>query len=138
MNKNTQARLLRAARTAAAKAYAPFSNLKVGAAVLTADGRVFSGCNIENSSFGLTVCAERVAVFNAVAAGRPDILAVLVYADTPRLTPPCGACLQVIVEFSKDPEVVLTNGRSTKTYRLRQLLPHGFRLTPSARHSERA
>jgi cytidine deaminase len=120
--------LLRAARTAAARAYAPFSKLKVGAAVLTANGRIFSGCNVENSSFSLTVCAERVAIFKAVSSGQREVRALLVYADTPRLTPPCGACLQVISEFSKNPEIVLSNGRSTRTYRLRQLLPHGFRL----------
>ena len=128
MNKSTQARLLRAARAAAKNAYAPFSKLKVGAAVLTAKGRIFSGCNVENSSYGLTVCAERVAIFRAVSASECDIQAVLAYADTAKLTPPCGACLQVISEFSENPEIVLANGRSTKMYRLRELLPLGFRL----------
>jgi cytidine deaminase len=128
MNKSTQVRLLRAARAAVKNAHAPFSKLKVGAAVLTAKGRIFSGCNIENSSYGLTICAERVAIFKAVSAGEREIKALLVYADTARLTPPCGACLQVIGEFSENPEIVLTNGRSTKTYRLRELLPLGFRL----------
>ncbi len=138
MTKAVQTSLLRAARAAAKNAYAPFSKLKVGAAVLTSKGRIFSGCNIENSSFGLTVCAERVASFKAVSAGRREIRAVLVYADTARLTPPCGACLQVISEFSENPEIVLSNGRSTKTYRLRELLPHGFRLEPTGCHSERS
>jgi cytidine deaminase len=140
MNKNTQARLLRAARAASAKAYAPFSKFKVGAAVLTRKGCIFSGCNIENSSSGLTVCAERVAIFKTVAAGERDIKAVAVFASVPQspivnrksampsLTPPCGACLQVITEFSENPEIVLSNGRSTKTYRLKELLPLGFRL----------
>jgi cytidine deaminase len=128
MTKSTQTHLLRVARAAAKNAYAPFSKLKVGAAVLTAKGRIFSGCNVENSSFGLTVCAERVAIFRAVSAGQCRILALLVYADTPKLTLPCGACLQVTNEFSENTEVVLSNGRSTETYRLRQLLPHGFRL----------
>jgi len=128
MTKSTQARLLRAARAAVKNAYAPFSKFKVGAAVLTAKGRIFSGCNIENSSYGLTICAERVAIFKAVSDGQYEIHALLVYADTPELTPPCGACLQVVNEFSENPEVVLSNGRSTKTYHLRQLLPFGFRL----------
>jgi cytidine deaminase len=128
MTKSTQARLLRAARTAAKNAYAPFSKLKVGAAALTANGRIFSGCNIENSSYGLTICAERVAIFKAVSAGECEIKAVLVYADTANLTPPCGACLQVINEFSEKTEIALSNGRSTKTHRLRELLPLGFRL----------
>ena len=129
MNKSTQARLLHAARRASIKAYAPFSKLKVGAAVLTANGHVYSGCNVENSSYGLTVCAERVAIFKAVSAGECEIRALLVYADTAKLTPPCGACLQVINEFSEDAEIMLSNGRRTKTYRLRQLLPRGFKLT---------
>ncbi|MBM3332757.1 cytidine deaminase [candidate division WOR-3 bacterium] len=128
MNKSTQARLLRAARAASRNAYAPFSKLRVGAAALATSGRIFSGCNVENSSYGLTVCAERVAIFKAVSAGQRDIRAVMVYADTPELTPPCGACLQVIAEFSENPEVVLSNGRAARTNRLRQLLPHGFRL----------
>jgi cytidine deaminase len=140
MNKNTQARLLRAAQAASAKAYAPFSKLKVGAAVLTSKGRIFSGCNIENSSFGLTVCAERVAIFKSVAAGERDIKAVAVFAASPQspianrrsampsLTPPCGACLQVLGEFAENPEIVLSNGRSTRTYCLKELLPLGFRL----------
>ncbi len=128
MTKITRTKLLLAARAAAKNAYAPFSKLKVGAAVLTAEGRIFSGCNIENSSFGLTVCAERVAILKAVSAGQREVRALLVYADTPKLTPPCGACLQVINEFSENPEIVLSNGRSTETYRLRELLPLGFRL----------
>jgi len=128
MNKDTQTRLFRAARTASMKAYAPFSNLKVGAAVLTAKGRIFSGCNVENSSYGLTICAERVAVFKAVSAGQRKVLALLIYTDTPKLTPPCGACLQVISEFSENPEIVLSNGRSTQACRLKELLPKAFRL----------
>jgi cytidine deaminase len=128
MNRSAQTRLLRAARTASAGAYVPFSKLSVGAAVLTAQNRIFSGCNIENSSYGLTICAERVAIFEAVSAGQRDIRALLVYADTAELTPPCGACLQVLNEFSENPEIVLTEGRSTKAYRLRELLPLAFRL----------
>jgi cytidine deaminase len=128
MTKSTQARLLRAARAAANNAYAPFSKLKVGAAVLTANGRIFSGCNVENSSYGLTVCAERVAIFKAVSSGQREVRVLLVYADTPNLTPPCGACLQVVHEFSENAELILSNGRSTKTYRLRELLPLAFRL----------
>ena len=139
MTKQTQSRMLRAARAAARNAYAPFSKFRVGAAVLTARGRVFSGCNVENSSYGLTICAERVAIFKAVSAGQREIKALAVFAPAlqsrignrkskiPLLTPPCGACLQVIGEFSENPEIILSNGRSTKTYRLRELLPLGFR-----------
>jgi len=139
--------MLREARAAVKNAYAPFSKLKVGAAVLTANGHVYSGCNVENSSYGLTVCAERIAVFKAVSAGEREIKAVAVFASfpqstidkrqskMPQLTPPCGACLQVIAEFSENAEIVLSNGRSTKTYRLRELLPLGFRLDHPACHS---
>ncbi len=128
MNKRTQVRLIRAARAAAKNAYAPFSKFKVGAAVLTTRGRVFSGCNVESSSFGLTICAERAAIFKAVSAGERAISAVAVYADIHSPVPPCGACLQVINEFGENPEVVLSNGRTTKAYHLRELLPLGFRL----------
>lgn len=128
MNKTLLNRMLKAARAAARNSYSPFSDFKVGAAVLADDGRVHSGTNIENSSFGLTVCAERVAVFNAVSAGAWAIKAVLVYADTDSLTPPCGACLQVVNEFGTNPEIILANGQETRRYRLRDLLPQGFRL----------
>jgi cytidine deaminase len=140
MTKGTQARLVRAARAAAKNAYAPFSKFRVGAAVLTSKGKVFSGCNVENSSYGLTICAERVAIFKAVSAGERSIEAIAVFAPVPQskirkrkskipsLTPPCGACLQVVNEFGDNPDIVLSNGRSTKTYRLRNLLSQGFRL----------
>ena len=131
MTKSIQASLLRAARTAEDRAYAPYSQFKVGAAVLTASGRIFSGGNVENSSYGLTVCAERIAVFKAVLAGERKIRAVLIYTGTATLTPPCGACLQVISEFAADAEIVLTNGRDSKRYRLKDLLPLGFRLKQS-------
>ena len=139
MTKQIQTRLLRTARSAVENAYAPFSEFKVGAAVLTSKGRVFSGCNVENSSYGLTICAERVAVFKAVSAGQRDITAVAIFAPTPQsrivnrksrmplLTPPCGACLQVLKEFSEDAQIVLSNGSSARAYRLRELLPLGFR-----------
>ncbi len=140
MTKIIQASLLRAARAAEDRAYAPYSQFKVGAAVLTASGRIFSGCNIENSSYGLTVCAERVAIFKAVSAGQRQIKALAVFAPAPQskignrkskmplLTPPCGACLQVISEFAADAEIILTNGRDSKRYCLKDLLPLGFRL----------
>ena len=128
MNKNLRDRLLRTARAAARNAYAPFSGFRVGAAVLTGSGRIYSGANVENSSFGLTVCAERVAVFKAVSAGEGTVKAVLVYTDTDEPTPPCGACRQVVFEFGPDAEVVLTNGRRFTTHRLSELLPSGFRL----------
>ncbi|GGY20267.1 cytidine deaminase [Paludibacterium paludis] len=94
------AHLEREARAAAARAYVPYSRFAVGAAILTADGRVFTGCNVENASFGLTNCAERTAVFTSRASGdTSDILAVCVYTPTDEPTPPCGACRQVLNEF---------------------------------------
>lgn len=127
MTESMRTRLLKAARAAARNAYAPFSKFRVGAAVLAGSGRVYAGANVENSSFGLTTCAERSAVSAAVSAGERRINAVLVYANTKELTPPCGACRQVISEFGPDAEVVMTNGRRFETRRLSDLLPSGFR-----------
>jgi cytidine deaminase len=123
-----QTRLLNAARAAARNAYAPFSKFRVGAAVLAGSGRVYAGANVENSSYGLTICAERSAVSAAVGAGERRIKAALVYAATKELTPPCGACRQVLFEFGPEMEVVVTNGRRFETHRLSALLPLGFRL----------
>jgi cytidine deaminase len=140
MTRIIRARLLRAARAAARHSYSPFSKFPVGAAVLADNGRIYSGTNVENSSYGLSMCAERVAVFKAVSSGARRILAVAVLApsgqsaicnlksEMPSLTPPCGACLQVINEFGENPEVILSDGKATETCRLRDLLPRGFRL----------
>lgn len=116
-----------AARAAAANAHAPYSHFHVGAAVLDAEGRVFAGCNVENASFGLTLCAERAAVCAAVTAGSRSLRAVAVYTATEALTPPCGACRQVLAEFGPAMEVHLFNheGRHA-AYRLDQLLPACF------------
>ena len=105
-----QAELFAAAREAQAAAYCPYSNFAVGAAVLLSDGTVARGCNVENASYGLTVCAERVAIFNAIADGRMDIAAVACVTSAPRLCKPCGACRQVIAEFSQadNPIIVLS------------------------------
>src|SRR5258708_31382826 len=101
--------LIAAARTAREHAHAPYSNFRVGAAVRAKSGRIFSGCNIENSTYGLTLCAERVAIFKAVSEGERGFDAVAVVTDTDLLTPPCGACRQIIWEFCGDAEVVLPN-----------------------------
>ena len=124
--------LMAAARDAQASAYAPYSNFAVGAAVLTSDGTIFQGCNIENASFGLTVCAERVALFHAVAAGRMDITAIAVVTSAATLAKPCGACRQVIAEFSRadSPIVILSITASglTATDTITELLPDNFTL----------
>jgi cytidine deaminase len=120
-------KLIAAARQAREAAYAPYSNFKVGAAVLSADGRIFTGCNVENASFGATVCAERVAIFAAVAAGQRQIKALAVIADTPEPVAPCGLCRQVLQEFGADCQVIMAN--LTGEYRvvtMAQLLPHAF------------
>ena len=124
--------LLAAAHDALASAYAPYSNFPVGAAVLLSDGTIVHGCNIENASFGMTVCAERVAIFQAVSNGRLDIAAVAVVTNGPKVGTPCGACRQVISEFSPadNPIIVLSapiNGDSD-VEPITVLLPHAFDL----------
>lgn len=129
MSKEDQA-LIQAARVARQNAYAPYSGYAVGAAVRTDDGRVFAGCNVENASYGLSVCAERVAAFNAVLAGAPRIVAVAVC--TPDGGTPCGACRQTLLEFAADPETcivwVVKPDEIVQRYTLAELIPHGFRL----------
>lgn len=119
--------LAEAAKAACAKAYCPYSEFPVGAAVLTADGAIASGCNVENASFGLSVCAERNAIFRAVADGATSIAALIIYTRTPEPVTPCGACRQVLAEFG--PEVAIRSicaGPRRDDYTLNELLPHGF------------
>ncbi len=119
--------LVAAAREARERAHAPFSQFKVGAALETTDGRVITGCNIENATYGLTMCAERVAVFKAVSDGFTAFRRIAVAADTDDPTPPCGPCRQILWEFAGDIEVVLANLREEKArYRLSDLLPLPF------------
>jgi cytidine deaminase len=119
--------LVAAARRARERAHAPFSRFHVGAAVEDADGRIYTGCNIENATYGLTVCAERVAIFKAVSEGARRLRRIAIVADTEALTPPCGACRQIIWEFCGDAEVILANLRGdTETLRMRDLLPRPF------------
>jgi cytidine deaminase len=119
--------LLAAARAARLKAHAPFSHFLVGAALETDDGQVITGCNVENATYGLTLCAERVAVFKAISEGHRQFVRVAVVADTKEPTPPCGACRQILWEFGGDLEVILGNLEGEKErYRLRELLPHPF------------
>ncbi len=124
--------LLAAARTAQVSAYAPYSNFAVGAAVLVGDGSIYRGCNVENASFGLTVCAERAALFNAIGDGHLDIVAVAVVTFAPTLCKPCGACRQVIAEFSQagNPIAVLcaTPSGESVLETIADLLPDTFTL----------
>jgi cytidine deaminase len=120
-------RLLDAARAAREYAHAPFSHFKVGAALETEDGQVISGCNVENATYGLTVCAERVAVWKAISEGHRRFRRVAVVADTREPTPPCGACRQILWEFGGDLEVILGNLQGeTGRHRLGDLLPLPF------------
>ena len=119
--------LLEAALNARQNAHAPFSHFKVGAALQDSAGRIHTGCNVENASYGLTLCAERVAVFKAVSEGARQFKRVAVVADTDTLTPPCGACRQILWEFCGDVELVLSNLHGkTETLRLKDLLPRPF------------
>ncbi|MBI5382953.1 MAG: cytidine deaminase [Opitutae bacterium] len=129
-------RLATAARAAAARAYAPYSKFHVGAAVLAGSGKIYAGCNVENASYGLCNCAERTAIFSAVAAGETAVRAVVVYTPTATPTAPCGACRQVINEFGPDaPVVSLCDGPARLETTLADLLPDAFgpaNLTPKA------
>ncbi len=119
--------LVTAARTARKRAHAPFSHFRVGAALETADGQVITGCNIENATYGLTICAERVAVFKAVSEGHKAFRRIAVVADTAEPTPPCGPCRQILWEFAGDLEVILANlKKETGRFRLSALLPLPF------------
>jgi cytidine deaminase len=126
------AEILAAAREAQSAAYAPYSNFRVGAAALLSDGTIYRGCNVENASYGLTVCAERVAVFNAVAEGRMDIAAIAVVTSAVKPARPCGACRQVIAEFSQtdNPIVIVTSCDDSEiiTETITDLLPKTFTL----------
>lgn len=118
-----------AARAASANAHCPYSGFPVGAAVLAFDGSIAAGCNVENASYGLTTCAERNAIFRAVADGAKAIVALALYTPTPKPVTPCGACLQVIAEFGRDARIrcVCASGEYDE-YAFGDLMPHGFAL----------
>ena len=121
-------RLIAKAKKARLKAYAPYSKFKVGAALEAKTGRIFTGCNVENASYGITCCAERVALFKAISEGIKSFRRIAIVADTPKPCPPCGVCRQALYEFGGDMEVITatTRGR-VETARLSELLPHPFR-----------
>jgi cytidine deaminase len=116
-----------AALAARENAHAPYSNFRVGAALEDTSGRAHTGCNIENATYGLTLCAERVAVFKAISEGAREFRRIAIAADTDTLTPPCGACRQILWEFCGDIEVALLNPRGkSEVLRLKELLPRAF------------
>lgn len=125
-----RAKLLRSARKAMAQAYAPYSKFRVGAAILLTNGKVFAGCNVENASYGLCNCAERTAIFSAVAALGPkiEIRAVSVVNDHGVPCSPCGACRQVIYEFGPNATIFFQSAAGPKQAHIAELLPEGFRL----------
>lgn len=127
MTPEQRQQLWQCACQARARAYAPFSCFQVGAALLTEEGRIITGCNVESASYGLTMCAERVAVFKMVSEGQRRFTHIAIVVDTATPTPPCGACRQVLWEFGGDAEVILGDLTGEKaTYRLRELLPLAF------------
>ena len=119
--------LIEAAKRARLQSVAPFSNFLVGAAVRTADGKVYTGCNVESASYGLTVCAERVAIWKALSEGERQFTDLAVVADTETLTPPCGTCRQIIWEFARNANIVFANlaGKSEE-FHMVDLLPNAF------------
>jgi cytidine deaminase len=119
--------LIAAAKQARENAHAPYSNFRVGAALRANSGRVFTGCNVENATLGLTCCAERTAIFKAVSEGERGFEAIAVVADTDVLTPPCGACRQIIWEFCGDVPVILANLKGKVEHEtMGALLPRAF------------
>jgi len=119
--------LIQAALLARDRAYAPYSHFKVGTAVLDETGRVFTGCNVESASYGLSLCAERVAVFKALSEGAGKLLRIAVVADTDTLTPPCGACRQILWEFCRDAELLLANpAGKVELTTVREIFPRPF------------
>lgn len=122
-----KSQLLEAATNARLRSVAPFSNFLVGAALRTKEGKVFTGCNVESASYGLTVCAERVAIWKALSEGERDFTDLVIVADTESLTPPCGTCRQIIWEFAKHARIVLANLQGEREERsIKELLPSAF------------
>jgi len=119
--------LIEAAKRVRAQSVAPFSNFLVGAAVRAANGKIYTGCNIESASYGLTVCAERVAIWKALSEGERQFTELAVVADTETLTPPCGTCRQIIWEFARNATIVFANlNGKTEEFHIADLLPRAF------------
>ena len=119
--------LIEAAKQARENAHAPYSNFRVGAALRSTSGRIFGGCNVENATYGLTMCAERVAIFKAISEGERGFSAIAVVTDTEVLTPPCGACRQLMWEFCGDISVSLANLKGKiEVMQMRELFPRPF------------
>ena len=127
MSEESLQQLIEKAKSARLRSIAPFSNFLVGAALKTAEGKVYTGCNVESASYGLTVCAERVAIWKALSEGERQFTELAIVADTEALTPPCGTCRQIIWEFAKNATIVLGNLRGeTQVVSIKELLPRAF------------
>ncbi|MCK4653156.1 MAG: cytidine deaminase [Candidatus Cloacimonetes bacterium] len=124
----TKSDLIDKAKQASENAYAPYSKFKVGVALLTKSGKVYTGCNVENSSYGLSNCAERTAIFKAVSDGEKKFKEMVVYANTDKLFTPCGACRQVISEFSSNMKITIVSAKEILETTIGDLLPHEFHL----------
>ena len=126
MNTDT---LIEESKSAVARAYAPYSDFKVGAAAVGGSGTIYSGCNVENASYGLSICAERVAIFKAISEGETEIKAVAIANSIGKPAFPCGACRQVMAEFAGDDmEIILVSDEGVERHTLGELLPNAFRL----------
>jgi cytidine deaminase len=124
---HTNEELVTAAKLARENSYAPYSEFRVGAAIETDDGEIYTGCNVESASYGLTVCAERVAIWKAISEGKHKVRNIAVVADTKELTPPCGVCRQIIWEFGGNVPVTLANlNGGRETVEMKDLLPRAF------------
>ncbi|MCK4533802.1 cytidine deaminase [bacterium] len=121
--------LIKQAKQAKKKSYCPYSKFPVGASVLTGKGKIYQGCNVENSSYGLSICAERTAIFNTIAGGETEIIALCVVGDGSKWISPCGACRQVIYEFGKNVLIIMVRGDGKiKQKQISCLLPEAFKL----------
>lgn len=119
--------LVEAARRAKRRAFAPYSHFHVGAALLSSNGRIYSGCNVEISTYALTICAERTAIFKAISEGERNFKAIAVVSDDPGFTPPCGACRQVLMDLAGNIDFLMINGKgAVKVLSMKTLLPHAF------------
>lgn len=124
---HTEKELIEAATAVRENAFAPYSDFRVGAAVETENGNIYTGCNVESASYGLTVCAERVAIWKGISRGEKNFGRIAVVVDTEELTPPCGVCRQIIWEFCGDVPVILANLHGkTETVQMAELLPRAF------------
>ena len=125
--KSRKEELIVVANASRRRAYAPYSRFRVGAAIEATSGRVYTGCNIENSSYGLTICAERTAIFKAISEGERNFRAIAIVADGSDFTPPCGACRQVLFDLAGNIDIIMTNAKGRiRVTKLKNLLPMAF------------